>query len=190
MSEVKLPSVLYAGDKLEFTESDSTYKASAGWTMKYDIIHPTATKITLVSVADGDNHKFTITSVASAAYTIGEYRFLRYAAKDSTYEHLDRGPVEVKADIRTLANYDFRTHAQKVLDAIEANIEGVASKAQRSIQIAVRGSSRALEYWPLADLYVLRNTYKQEVENERRQDLIAQGKPTGNKNLTTFKETT
>ena len=117
-----LPSTIFAGDKLEFTESDSNYKASDGWTMKYVLIHPTATKITIDSSADGDNHKFTISSATSADYTVGEYRFLRYADNGTTEEHLDRGIVEIKPDFVVLANYDFRSNARKTLEAIEASI--------------------------------------------------------------------
>jgi len=186
MSEVLLPKVLYAGDKLEFTESDSDYKASAGWTMKYVLIHPTATKITIDSIADGDNHKFTITSVTSAAYTVGEFRFLRYADDGTTEEHLDRGIVEIKPDFVVLANYDFRSNARQTLEALEAAILRRASKEQMSIAIGVRGSSRQLQYLTLDELIRARNFYTNLVNQEEQQDLIDQGKSPGNKNLIQF----
>ena len=186
MSVVKLPKVLFSGDKLEFTESDSDYKASAGWTMKYVLIHPTATKITLVSTANGDDHKFTITSVTSAAYTVGEYRFLRYADDGTIEEHLDRGIVNVKPDFVALANYDFRTHARKTLEALEAAIERRATKEQMSIAIGVRGSSRQLQYLGMDDLIRARNYYQSLVNREDQQDLIDQGKSPGNKVLIQF----
>ena len=132
MSEVLLPKILYAGDKLEFTESDSTYKASDGWTMKYVLIHPTATKITIDSIADGDNHKFTVTSATSASWTVGEYRFLRYADDGTTEEHLDRHIVNVEPDFVVLANYDFRTNGRTPLEALEAAIERRAQQKRRT----------------------------------------------------------
>lgn len=184
-----LPEVLYAGDKLEFTESESDYLAPDGWTLKYDIIHPTATKITLVSVADGDSHKFTITSADSAAYTVGKYRFVRYADDGTTEQHLDRGNVEVKPDFVALANYDFRTHARKTLEALEAAIERRATKEQMSLGISVRGSTRQLQYMTLKEMIEAKDYYQGLVNQEDEQDLIDQGKQPGNKQLISFKET-
>ena len=181
-----LPEILYAGDKLVFTESESDYLASDGWTLKYDIIHPTATKITLVSVADGDNHKFTITSATSAGYTVGEYRYVRYADDGTTEEHLDRGIVNVKPDFVALANYDFRTHARTTLEALKAAIERRATKEQASIAIGVRGSSRQLQYLTLDELIRAKDYYQGLVNREDQQDLIDQGKQPGNKNLIQF----
>lgn len=182
---VLLPKVLYAGDKLEFTESDSDYKASDSWTMKYKLINAT-TNITFVSTADGDDHKFTITSAISAAWTIGKYRFVQYAEKAAVIEHLARGIVEVKADIVSLATYDFRTHALKTLEALEAAIERRATKEQMSIAIGVRGSSRQLQFLAMDELIRARNYYQNLVNQEEANDLIDQGKSPGNKNLIQF----
>lgn len=182
-----LPLILFSGDKLEFTESESDYKASDGWTMKYDIIHPTATKIALVSTADGDNHKFSISSATSAGWTVGKYRFVRYADGGAgTKEHLDRGNIEVKPDIVALSTYDFRSHALKTLEALEAAIERRATKEQMSISIGVRGSSRQLQYLAMDELIRARNYYQNLVNREDQDDLIAQGKSPGNKVLIQF----
>ena len=187
---LKLPSVLFAGDKLEFTESESDYKASDGWTMKYKLINSSTSITDLVSTADGDDHKFSITSAVSADWETGFYRFLRYAQKDSTYEHLDRGVVEVKPDIIALSTWDFRTHARKTLEAIEAAIERRATKEQMSIAIGVRGSSRQLQYLTMDELIKARNYYQNLVNREDQKELIAQGKSPGNKVLIQFNSST
>lgn len=186
MSKVLLPKVLFAGDKLEFTESDSDYKASDGWAMKYKLINATTAITDITSSADGDDHKFTITSAISAAWTIGKYRFVRYAEKGVVIEHLARGIVGVEADIVSLATYDFRTHAFKTLEALEAAIERRATKEQMSIAIGVRGSSRQLQYLPMDELIRARNYYQNLVNREDQEDLIDQGKSPGNKVLLKF----
>jgi len=186
MSEVKLPSILYAGDKLEFTESDSDYKASDGWTLKYKLINASTSITDITSTADGDDHKFSIPSTTSANWTVGKYRFVRYAEKGATYEHLDRGNVEVKPDFVALSTYDFRSHALTTLEALEAAIERRATKEQMSIAIGVRGSSRQLQYLTMDELIRARNYYQSLVDREAQEDLIAQGKSPGNKILLQF----
>lgn len=181
-----LPSILYAGDKLEFTESESDYKASDGWTMKYKLINATTNITDFVSSADGDDHAFSISSAVSALWTVGKYRFVRYAEKGADYEHLDRGIVDVKPDIVALSTYDFRSHALTTLEALEAAIERRATKEQMSIAIGVRGSSRQLQYLTMDELIRARNYYQTLVNRENQDDLIDQGKSPGNKVLIQF----
>ena len=186
MSEPLLPSKIFAGDKLEFTESDGDYKASNGWAMKYVLINASNKITDLVSVASGDDHLFSITSLISAAWVKGTYQWERYAEKSGTIEKLNRGTVVIEPDIIALATYDFRTHARKTLEALEAAIEGRADKAQLSIQMSVRGSSRGLQYLSHDELIRARNYYKILVQQEEQQELIEQGKAPGNKILIQF----
>ena len=63
------------------------------------------------------------------------------------------------------------SHAQTVLDAIEAVIENRASLDQQSYTIA----GRRLDRMPIADLLMLRDRYKAEVFKEEVEARIAAG---------------
>ena len=72
---------------------------------------------------------------------------------------------------------DTRSHAQKMLDAIEAWLE---SKAPTAASVEIAG--RKISNYPLADLLALRSKYKFEVSQETG---IATGKR-GSKLLVRF----
>ena len=66
---------------------------------------------------------------------------------------------------------DPRTHARKVLDALEALIEGKASKDQQSYSIAGRSISRLSP----GELLEWRDRYRVEVAAEARAEKIKNG---------------
>ena len=80
------------------------------------------------------------------------------------------------------ALYDNRTHAKKVLDAIEAVIEARASVDQMRIVIAGRELSKT----SIPDLMKLRMAYKAEVEAEIAEAQIDAGLSSKQKILTRF----
>jgi hypothetical protein len=68
---------------------------------------------------------------------------------------------------------DGRTHARKVLDAIEAVIEGRATSEVAEYQIA----GRELRYIPIPELLQLRDKYRGEVLREDAASRAARGLP-------------
>jgi hypothetical protein len=89
----------------------------------------------------------------------------------STYE-FERGEVEVLQNPRTAAaGFDGRSHARKVLDAIEAVMEDRATVDQKRVQI----NGRELERFPITDLIKLRQTYQFEVAREENAARLAAG---------------
>jgi acetyl-CoA carboxylase carboxyltransferase component len=73
-------------------------------------------------------------------------------------------PVCVLANLAALtAGTDLRTHARKVLDAINAWLE---SKAPVAATMEVAG--RRLDHYALGDLLALRDRYRAEVYREER----------------------
>lgn len=174
--------ILYAGDTIEWTESESSYSASDGWTLKYKLIN-SSTAISLTSIASGVDHKFSISSTTSKNWSAGKYQFKRYIIKGTESYTLNTGTVEIKPYIQEATSYDFRSHAQKVLDAIEAVIQNRATREQESITIAGRSLSRT----PLPDLIKFRTQYQWEVFNEKKAEKIAQGLNAGKRVLLQFK---
>jgi hypothetical protein len=90
--------------------------------------------------------------------------------------------MEVEPDFSATATLDTRSHARKVLAAIEAVIERRATKDQEEYTI----DGRSLKRTPVAHLLVLRYRYKREVEQEEQADRLAKGRGTGRKVVTRF----
>jgi hypothetical protein len=127
---------------------------------------------------------FTVSEAdTSAICPEGRYRWELVITQisDSAKVGVARGYWDVLPDLTT-GPTDNRSHARKVLDAVEAVIEGSATKEQSSISIA--GRSLALRTYD--ELRQIRIDYRAEVESERQSELQKQGKGSTTKILTRF----
>lgn len=160
-------------------------KASEGWALKFTGVCKDG-YFAITAIADADNaddFKFTAPAATTAAYKEGVYQWQLTATKTTDRYTIATGIITLKDNIGSRsALYDNRSHAKKVLDAIEAVIEGRATQDQQSYQIAGRSLSRT----PIPDLMKLRATYKSEYDNELATANIAAGLGTGRKIFTRF----
>lgn len=160
-------------------------KASDGWTLKFSAVGKLG-QFSITAAADDDNaddFKFTAAAATTVGYVVGDYLWQITATKTATRYTLADGWVSVLDDIAARsAAYDNRTHAKKVLDAIEAVLENRATLDQMAYQIAGRSLSRT----PLPDLIKLRALYKDEYEGEQAAAKIAAGLGSGRKIMTRF----
>ncbi|HAV56617.1 MAG TPA: hypothetical protein DCX45_03645 [Acinetobacter junii] len=180
------PKTIYAGDKVEWTESNSDYLASAGWTYKARIIN-SAGKFDIDSVANGDDHDVTLTPAITATYTAGKYMMQPYYQHtDGTKQYQPRFEIEVFPDLVAATTYDYRSHARTVLEALEAAIESRATKAQMSISISTPQGSRALQYLTLEELIKAKEYYQGLVNYEEEKNLIDAGQSPGGRVLIQF----
>jgi hypothetical protein len=166
---------------LEYTD----IKASEGWALKWTAVG----KLGIYSIAaaadpdNADDFKFTATAAATAAYVAGDYKWQITATKNPIRYTIADGAVRLLDNIagRAVA-YDNRSHAKKVLDAIEAVIEGRATQDQASYQIG----GRSLTKTPIPDLMKLRALYKSEYGDEQALASVDAGQGTGRKILVRF----
>jgi len=169
------PLSLIAGDRIAWKRTDlnSDY-AVASYALSYSarLEGAGSTEIEITASESGDDYIVEIPQATSAAYTVGVYHWQAYITRSSDSERItvDSGTWEVKAN-RDVATTDPRTHVKKVLEAIEATIEGRASKDQESYSIQGRSLSRT----PIPDLVVLRDKYRAEFVRETRAERIRNG---------------
>ncbi len=174
-----LANVIYAGDTLEFTTSAPDYPASAGWTLKHRLAPRVAgAEIDIVAAASGDDHLTSASAATTAGWATGWYTYTTFVEKGAERYTLERGQLQVLSASTNLADgTDGRSHARKVLDAIEAVIEGRASLDQQ--EYAING--RSLKRMPIADLLKLRQLYRAEVAGEEVASRLAAGLGGGRK---------
>lgn len=160
-------------------------KASAGWALKFVAVG----KLGIVSInataddENADDFKFTAAAATTAAYVAGDYKWQVVATKTTTRYTIAEGWITLTDNIAgRSAAYDNRSHAKKVLDAIEAVIENRATQDQQNYTIAGRSLSRT----PLKDLMTLRASYKAEYDSEVATANIAMGLASKNKIYTRF----
>lgn len=181
------PAELVAGDTWIWTRPDlvSAYPASQGWSLSYVLVNAGAV-IAVSATAEGDVFTVNAPAETTADKVAGVYNWEAYVAVGTDRFRVGRGTVKILPNLQAagLTGHDGRSHARRVLDAIEAVIEGRASKDQASYQIG----DRRLDRTPITDLLKLRNTYKAEVGRERQAERLRQGKGTGRMVLTRFRE--
>lgn len=173
------PLELRAGDTWEWRREDLTDYPAGTWTLTYRFKKASG-GFEVVAAADGLSHAVTVTAATSAGYASGDYTWQAQVASGTTKYTVDSGTLKVLpslfATAATVAS-DQRTHAKKVLDAIEAVIEGRASLDQQEYQIG----GRMLKRTPITDLLKMRNFYKGEYQAELASEKLANGLGIGRK---------
>lgn len=177
-----IPTIWWAGDTIKWDVSIPDYPASAGWTLTYEVKSKNAHIGTITASASGDEYTVTIAAATSADYAVGHHYYVAYVTKSGERYTVDHGHVDVHKNFEDSGNYDDRSHAETVLDAIEAVIESRATKDQESYTIAGRSLART----PVSDLLVLRDRYRAEVVQEKRADAIKRGLSTSQRIRTRF----
>lgn len=137
----------------------------------------------------GGSHKFTINATeadstyyievpaaTTANYNAHTYKWNAYITRssDSARSIVDSGILLVTPNYAD-TNADVRTHAKKVLDALEAVIQGRASIDQSSMSIAGRSLSRMTidEIMTFRDRY--KTEYLKEIKKARLKNKTASG---------------
>lgn len=156
-----VPATLQAGDTLRWYRDLPDYPASAGWELTYVFLGP-ATH-TIAATADGDRHVVQVDAVTSKTWEAGGYTWQASVSKDSDRYTVGHGHVDVRADLATAAaGYDPRSHARRVLEAIEAVLEGRADSAVNETTI----NGRSIQFIPFDELLKLRDRYRAMVRSE------------------------
>lgn len=171
------PARLAAGDTISFAWSHADYPASAGWSLAFRIVGAAAgLPITLTATASGDGFVVAGTASATAAITVGATgapaTLVGYASKDAERFEVYRAPLHLLPNPATITG-DLRGHAARTLAAINALLEGRATKDQMSYKLGDRELSRI----PIPELLALRDYYITEARREEDAAALASGMP-------------
>lgn len=167
MADIPLsePKQVTAGDTIKWRREDlAEYPASGGWGLSY-ALRNAAAQINLTATADGDAFGVTVAAATSATWAAGSYVWAAFVTKAGERYEVGRGQIDVRANLAAAGVYDGRTHAEKVLAAVEAVLEKRATKDQEELEI----DGLSLKRTPLGDLIKLRERYRAEVAREVRQ---------------------
>lgn len=177
------PKTIRAGDSISWTESGGDHPAPT-WALKY-YIRGDGGKLDVTATASGSDHLVAITAANTTSLKPGIYGYQgrwEYGTNIVTPE--DKvGMFEVLPNFAlTPDGIDQRSHVRKVRDALQAVIEGRATKAQESIQIA----GRALSYLKPAELRTEWLHYDRFVKDEERAEKMKKGMKSGKNILIRF----
>lgn len=165
------PSQIRVGDTLSWRKSIAGYPAS-DWTLTYTLINSTG-KITITGTADGVEHVISVASTVTDEYVAGWYDYTAHVSDGADRISIGYGRIQVLPNLAAATTYDNRSHARKMLDAIESALESSATKSQLDLltsEFQDRKISRDKE-----KLLVLRDRYKAEVSAEDRAESVRRG---------------
>lgn len=166
------PAGIISGDTIQFLISLADYPSSDGWVLHYTLVGSAGAPITWNGISSGSGHQITVSASTSGAYPAGLYTATKYVTKTATGERYTLGqiPITIHPDLAAATTAtDTRSHAQKVLDAIEAVIEGRAKSGDQEITI----DGTRLVNMTVDQLLKLRSTYAAAVWRERNPGKLA-----------------
>lgn len=133
-------------------------------------------KFTITATETTDDYLIEIASATTANYATGDFHWYAFITRTSDSERIaiDDGYAKIELNFAD-TNADHRSHAKKVLDAIEAVLENRASQDQMSYSIAGRSLSRM----SIDDLMNFRNRYRAEYNKELKKWRIKNKQETG-----------
>lgn len=163
----KLPTLIVAGTTLKFIRDYDLDPAS--WTATA-YLTSAANSYNVTASDNGDGRfLFNAASAVTTTWVAGDYKLSIQATDGSETYVIEVASVLVEPALGSAT--DVRSHARKVLDALEAVLEGKASKDQQAYSIRGRSLSRMSP----GELLDWRDRYKSEVNREKQKEDIKNG---------------
>jgi hypothetical protein len=158
----QIPKTILAGDTLKLTINTTYSTDDYGVVLKF--AGPSGAPIPYFFNATVENGSFVIHLAPSdtAAFQAGFYSYALIATDGTDEYTIEHGSFEVELRADLNFDSDLRSHARKVLDAIEAVIENRATTDVSSYTIAGRSLNRI----PIDELLRLRSVYRNMVYQE------------------------
>lgn len=164
-----------AGDTWTWLWSSADYPASAGWVVAWRMVGP-GVALNITTTASGDAHLATASAATTAGLTVPvagvPCTLIGWATQGAERFEVYRAPCAVLPNPATITG-DLRGHAARTLAAINALLEGRATKDQQSYKIGERELSRI----PVNELLALRDYYRAEARREDEAAGLASGRP-------------
>lgn len=157
------------------------------WTLTYDFIMD-GEHFQVEAADDSDDFLVTIAIAVTELLTAGIYKWtafvddgtVRYAIDD--YGYRGHGTLEVLADYGDETDgLDDRSHAKKVLDDLEAVLEGKASQDKLAHSYTLNGETQSMTKMTWTELREARDAYKREYKAEQDAEKVARGEASGRK---------
>lgn len=163
------PATVIAGDTAKWQKYLPDYQASDGWSLTYTFVNA-AVRFTVTASALGADHLVNVSAATTGGWATGTYDWRAQVSKDGEVFTVGSGRLTVQASFSTAT--DGRSRARRMLEAVEAVLEGRASSAVAEYQIA----GRQLRHIPIPDLLTLRDRLRMDVAREEAAADLSAGK--------------
>jgi hypothetical protein len=180
------PLTFSIGDTLRFDRYFPQYLPSAGWQLQYQIRGQAGKqaglqKVEFDSAADATNkvHQITVAAAVTATWAAGEYLLAGYAVNAglATRNEIYENTLILTPNFDSPQdNVDVRTHAQKMICAIE---EGLLNLATSTLQATTVQQTEIIRV-KRGELDKQLAFYREKRANEVALENVRNGRPSGN----------
>ncbi len=169
------PTTARAGDTWRWTRDLPDYPAPT-WVLTYTLF-ASAGVVSIVAAASGALHSVNIAPATTALYTAARYDWVAHISDGTDRFQVGSGVIQVTPDVAEATAYDGRSHARKMLDAINAMLEGRGTSGDLDV-IRVAHGDRVTE-WDVPTLLKMRQQYAAAVSSEDAAAALARGEQSG-----------
>lgn len=184
------PTRFTAGETLEWTKALAEFSAADGWQLDYYFRSNGGGGFDVTASADGSSWRAVVAAATTQPLAAGDVSWQAWVSKAGAKYLVDEGTARVLASLAAVtapSAVDTRSRAKRILDAIDAMIEGKATLDQQEYTIDTGAGSRSLKRIPIPDLIALRETYARLYNRELRKEGRRRGGPVFKKIRATFK---
>lgn len=147
-----------AGDTFGLTFDHADRPAADGYSVKYVLLGPA--KIEITGSVVGGEYRISASAVTTGAYTPGDYWASLVFEKTGEVYTYKIGKTKILPTIASLSTYDGKSEDEKIYEAIQSVIKGIALKgAAKSYTI----NGRSLERMSLQDLIKAETHYARKI---------------------------
>lgn len=177
------PEEFTAGDTVKFYRTVPDYSPDDGWELSYALVID-GQLVEWTSSDNGDGRFLVEVAAAdTASYTAGVYQWQAYVTSGAERYRVDEGSTTVRQNFAAHSSgLDARSHFRKTLDALEALMEGKATKDQLSYSIG----GRSIQRMTMSEVLEAMSYYRRKVKAEERRERIANGKGSGRRIMQRF----
>lgn len=170
------PAQIAQGEAISFTKKLANYPASDGWSLTYSL-RGNGQAISFSSTASVDDHVILVDAATTETWIAGDYQLSGSAIHTDGRNHqFYLNNFLITPDLATAApDVDVRTHAQKMLVDIQAQLEQCAKNTL--LDTTVEGTRILRER--RMELLQMRQAYIQERRGEIARENAKNGRPTG-----------
>lgn len=140
----RVPTAIVQGVSVAWTWSNADYLPADGWGLVYAFEGPSS--LDVAGVVEGDGFRVDLTTAQTAALLPGFYRwqaFVARAAPTAERELVAAGALEVCLDLEaSAATGQQKSFARRMVEALQAQLEGRATDGQSAMTINGRSISR------------------------------------------------
>lgn len=170
-----LPGQLTAGDSWSWLWASADYSPAEGWAAAFRLVGP-GIAFSIGTVAEDSGFRAGASATITGALVVGARgvpcTLIGWVSRAADRFQVYSAPCLLLPDPATVTG-DLRGHATRTLEAINALLEGRATKDQQSYKLGDRELSRI----PIPELLQLRDYYASEARREADAAALASGRP-------------